>query len=52
LREKRARKRAARGEVSAVRVLRRARTVGSEGVGVLKIDILVVVVCVCVCVYV
>jgi hypothetical protein len=40
LREKRARKRAARGEVSVVRIVRRARTVGSEGVGVLKMDIL------------
>jgi hypothetical protein len=40
LREKRARKRAARGEDSLVRIVRRARTVGSEGVGVLKMDIL------------
>jgi hypothetical protein len=41
LSEKRARKRAARGEDSDVRIVRRARTVGSEGAGVLKIDILI-----------
>ena len=40
--EKRARKRAARGEDSEVTMLRRARTVGSVGTGVAKIDILAV----------
>jgi hypothetical protein len=41
LREKRARKRAARGEDSEVTMLRRARTVGSVGTGVAKMHIFV-----------
>ena len=41
LSEKRARKRAARGEDSDVTTLRRARTVGSVGTGVAKMDIFV-----------